>query len=230
MKAERRESGGKGETGRGRTGVDRTAEGRKGRGRGVPGRRGRGVRGQRGRSARVGRGPAGRAPCPPADQAGSTFRAVRKAMVRSPGPTLARAPFRVSRRAPRVWPCARPCALARSVRKRFHGCCVGRPAALDTAGWGKPPPHSPQAVDRVREANRVSRTARRAVRLAGVDDGTCVRVGVRVNGGAGVGAGGPAARPNRSRVLRRSVAVRDLVRCGVDAAWMRRGAKGRKSG
>lgn len=51
-------------------------------------------------------------------------------------------------RAPPVWPCARPCALAGAVSKRFHGACVGRPAALDSAGWGTLPPHSPRAADR----------------------------------------------------------------------------------
>lgn len=51
-------------------------------------------------------------------------------------------------RAPGVWPCARPCALVRPFRRRLHGCCVGRPTALDSVGWGTLPPHSPQAVDR----------------------------------------------------------------------------------
>ena len=31
---------------------------------------------------------------------------------------------------------------------RFHGSCVGRPAVLDTVGWGTPPPTSPRAADR----------------------------------------------------------------------------------
>lgn len=51
-------------------------------------------------------------------------------------------------RAPAVWPCARPCAVVRPSRERFHGCCVGRPTALDSVGWGTLPPHSPQAADR----------------------------------------------------------------------------------
>lgn len=50
--------------------------------------------------------------------------------------------------APVVWPCARPCALLRPPRERFHGWCVGRPAVLDPVGWGTPPPTSPRAADR----------------------------------------------------------------------------------
>lgn len=131
--------------------------------------------------------------------------------------------FEVSRRAPRVWPCARPCALARSVRKRFHGCCVGRPAALDTAGWGKPPPHSPQAVDRSGRrtaspgpcvgpgvSGRGRCPARRNRLRAGGHTGVHARVRVRVR------AGGCTAQPNRFGTLSRSAAVRDLVRCGPE--------------
>lgn len=45
----------------------------------------------------------------------------------------------------RVWPCARPCALSEPRRQRFHGECVGRPAAR-SSGLGGPPPHSPRVA------------------------------------------------------------------------------------
>ena len=47
-----------------------------------------------------------------------------------------------------VCPCARSCALAARFRGRFHGFCVGRPAALDPVGWGIPSPHSPRVTVR----------------------------------------------------------------------------------
>lgn len=47
-----------------------------------------------------------------------------------------------------VCPCARSCALAARFGGRFHGFCVGRPAALDPVGWGIPSPHSPRVTVR----------------------------------------------------------------------------------
>lgn len=47
-----------------------------------------------------------------------------------------------------VCPCARSCALAARLGERFHGFCVGRPAALDPVGWGIPSPHSPRVTVR----------------------------------------------------------------------------------
>lgn len=68
----------------------------------------------------------------------------------------------VSARAPGVWPCARPCALARSLRERLHGCCVGRPAPLDAAGWGNTVASFPAGGGPVRGADCASRTWRGA--------------------------------------------------------------------
>ncbi len=53
-------------------------------------------------------------------------------------------------RAPGVWPCARPCALLRPHRERFHGRCVGRPAVLDPVGWGNTAAYIPAGGGPVR--------------------------------------------------------------------------------
>lgn len=123
--------------------------------------------------------------------------------------------------APAVWLCARPCALVGPVSKRFHGACVGRPAALDSAGWGTLPPHSPRAADRPGRcvpspgpsAGRgpAGRAAGRGTRVDG--PGACARLahgtGPR-NGGArrwtrGGGGGAPMVRGRRMAGCRRSL-------------------------
>lgn len=83
-----------------------------------------------------------------ADQRGPARGAYVSAVVPLAPGRSGRGPPRAPCVHPGVWPCARTCALARSRRRRLHGCCVDRPAAFDAGGWGISPPHSPQAVDR----------------------------------------------------------------------------------
>lgn len=73
-------------------------------------------------------------------------------------------------RAPGVWPCARPCALAGAWRERLHGCCVGRPVAREAAGWGNPAASFPAGGGPVREVGLASRTVRE--RKSGTGRGT----------------------------------------------------------
>ena len=104
-----------------------------------------------------------RAVCrPPADQPGPGRTRAPGALSVTASGALAGPRPRVSARAPGVWPCARPCALARSPRERLHGCCVGRPAALDAAGWGNTVASFPAGGGPVRGADRASRTRRGA--------------------------------------------------------------------
>ncbi|ROQ67359.1 hypothetical protein EDD93_1783 [Streptomyces sp. 840.1] len=220
-------SRGSGVRGRARMAAGGARTGRRGgAGRGGPGRCGRGVEearaacrgGADGGGGEACTGRAGgrrsvvRIPELRSDQALSGCRTVGRRMVRGGGPALVEVPFRAFRRAPGVWPCARPCALAGSVRKRLHGCCVGRPVALDASGWGKPPSHSPQAVDR---------SGRRTV-PPGLDAGPASgRAAEPASGGARIGAGvSGVARAGGHEAAGRNTPTRALaweVRAGVRA-------------
>lgn len=158
--AARRKSGGTAERTRGRGGGSvelRRTPARRSQGA-APGGSGRG----HGRGSGSGRGQAVPALRLPADQPGPARRGASGARpVRPPAPSPGPSSG-VSARAPGVWPCARPCALARSPRERLHGCCVGRPAVLDTAGWGNTVASFPAGGGPVRGADCASRTWRGA--------------------------------------------------------------------
>lgn len=98
----------------------------------------------------------------------------------------------VSVRAPGVWPCARPCALARPRRERLHGCCVGRPAALDAVGWGNTVASFPAGGGPVRGAGHASRT------VCGAGAGRAAGAGPRMTEESFPGSGRACRRPERS--------------------------------
>lgn len=133
--ARRRKGGGRAEKRRGRGGG--SVEPVRSRRRRSPGWLPGGASGARGVARGTGRGGVQSAPCRRADQPGPERRGASRTLSAQPRWPSGEVPSGVSPRAPGVWPCARPCALARPLRARLHGCCVGRPAALDTAGWGE---------------------------------------------------------------------------------------------
>lgn len=156
--ARRRKGGGRAEKRRGRGGGP--VEPVRSRRRRSPGWLPGGASGARGNGAGNGKGGVQSAPCRPAGQPGPERRGASRALSAQPRWPSDEVPSGVSPRAPGVWPCARPCALARPLRARLHGCCVGRPAALDTAGWGNTVASFPAGDGPVRGADRASRTER----------------------------------------------------------------------
>lgn len=128
---------------------------------------------------------------PPADQRGRASGAYGRGRVPGAPGRFPEAGPGCSRVHPGVWPCARTCALARPRRRRLHGCCVDRPAVLDTGAGGY---HRPIPRGRWTGPGGVARLPDRGFRVPrGRSTGVC-----RACGGSGGAARQSVARTGRN--------------------------------